>query len=133
MLWASQIACGHENGLRLRVYGDQGSLEWHQEAPNFLEFKPLGGPTNTLTRGGPGLGMFANESIRIPAGHPEGFIEGFANLYRDFADHLRQPSIKSSQVEKDALPKVTDGVNGVRFVKAAVASSKAGGVWRLLH
>lgn len=133
MLWASQIACGHENGLQLRVYGDQGSLKWHQEAPNFLEFKPLGGPTNTLTRGGPGLGTFANESIRIPAGHPEGFIEGFANLYRDFADHLRQTSSKSSQVEKDALPKVKDGVNGVRFVKAAVASSKAGGVWRSLH
>ncbi|MDA9901021.1 Gfo/Idh/MocA family oxidoreductase [Gammaproteobacteria bacterium] len=133
MLWVSQIACGHENGLQLRVYGDQGSLEWHQEAPNFLEFKPLGGPTNTLSRGGPGLGTFANESIRIPAGHPEGFIEGFANLYRDFADHLRQSSSKSSQVEKDALPKVADGVNGVRFVKAAVASSKAGGVWRSLH
>ena len=133
MLWASQVACGHENGLRLRVYGEQGSLEWCQETPNFLEFKPLGGSTNTLTRGGPGLGMLANESTRIPAGHPEGFIEGFANLYRDFADYLQESSNKSNRVGKDFLPSVTDGVNGVRFVNAAVASSKAGSVWRSLN
>jgi predicted dehydrogenase len=133
MLWASQVACGHENGLRLRVYGEKGSLEWCQETPNFLEFKPLGGSTNTLTRGGPGLGMLANESTRIPAGHPEGFIEGFANLYRDFADYLQESSNKSNRVGKDFLPSVTDGVNGVRFVNAAVASSKAGSVWRSLN
>ena len=128
MLWASQIACGHENGLRLRVYGEQGSLEWCQETPNFLEFKPLGGSKNTLTRGGPGLGVLANESTRIPAGHPEGFIEGFANLYSDFADQLRYVSKRSETV----LPTVADGVNGVRFVKSAVVSSKAGGVWQSL-
>lgn len=120
-LWASQVATGHENGLRLRVYGDQASIEWFQEQPNTLSFAPLGKSPQMLSRGGPAA---AERDIRIPAGHPEGFLEAFANLYRDFAGLLRGDS-----EDYGLLPTVEEGARGVRFVEAAVASSAANGVW----
>ena len=85
MLWSSQVAPGNENGLRLRVYGSRGGLEWEQEAPNTLRHTPLGEPTRLLTRGGAGANDAANAVTRIPAGHPEGYLEGFANLYTEAA------------------------------------------------
>ena len=123
-LWASQVAAGHENGLRLRIYGDKAGLEWFQEQPNQLKFSPLGAAAQTISRAGPGTGA---GGIRLPAGHPEGFLEGFANLYRDFAALLRGDSD-----DYGLLPTVAEGVRGVRFVEAAVASSSANGRWQEL-
>src|SRR5207253_2036575 len=89
MLWASQVAPGNENGLRLRVYGDKAGLEWSQEHPNQLRFAPVGRPPQVMSRGGPCLGAAAAHATRIPAGHPEGYLEGFANLYHDLAEQIR--------------------------------------------
>ena len=130
MLWASQVAAGQENALRLRVYGEAGSLEWFQENPNQLIHRPLGEPMRTLTRGGSGLS--AGVATRIPAGHPEGFIEGFATLYSDFADLIATGNANRDSNEEDPsrlLPTVADGVKGVRFVAAAVESMANGSSW----
>jgi predicted dehydrogenase len=130
MLWASQVAAGQENALRLRVYGETGSLEWFQENPNQLIHRPLGEPMRTLTRGGAGLS--ASVVTRIPAGHPEGFIEGFATLYSDFADLIVSSEGINHGNEDDPsrlLPTVADGVKGVRFVTAAVESMANGCSW----
>ncbi len=130
MLWASQVAAGQENALRLRVYGETGSLEWFQENPNQLFHRPLGEPMRTLTRGGSGLS--ASVATRIPAGHPEGFIEGFATLYSDFADLIASSDAIRDCNEDDPsrlLPTVADGVKGVRFVAAAVESMANGSSW----
>mgnify|MGYP005988623049 FL=1 len=130
MLWASQVAAGQENALRLRVYGETGSLEWFQENPNQLFHRPLGEPMRTLTRGGSGLS--ASVATRIPAGHPEGFIEGFAPLYSDFADLIASSDAIHDCNEDDPsrlLPTVADGVKGVRFVAAAVESMANGSSW----
>src|SRR5438067_13732678 len=86
MLWASHVAAGNENNLRLRVYGEKAGLEWQQENPNELTFMPLGQPRRILKRGGPGRGAAAARGIRILAGHPEGYLEGFAQLYNDLAE-----------------------------------------------
>lgn len=130
MLWASQVAAGQENALRLRVYGETGSLEWFQENPNQLFHRPLGEPMRMLTRGGSGLS--ASVATRIPAGHPEGFIEGFATLYSDFADLIASSDAIRDCNEDDPsrlLPTVADGVKGVRFVAAAVESMANGSSW----
>lgn len=121
MLWASQVAHGHENDLRIGIYGSAGGLEWAQETPDRLWFTPDGGETRLLTRGGRGMGAEAARMSRIPAGHPEGYLEGFAGLYAEIARGIRgEPSV---------FPDIDDGVAGVRFVAAAVASSSRGGVW----
>jgi len=86
MLWASQIAAGHENGLKLRVYGDKGSIEWVQADPNYLWFTPLDEPRRLITRGGAGHNAAAARMTRVPPGHPEGYLEGFANIYGE-AEH----------------------------------------------
>src|SRR5256885_1444380 len=91
MLWASQVAPGNENGLRLRVYGDKAGLEWSQEHPNQLRFSLVGRPPQVLSRGGPCLGAAAAPATRIPAGHPQGSLGGFADLYREFALPSRAP------------------------------------------
>ncbi|GAB5499849.1 MAG: Gfo/Idh/MocA family oxidoreductase [Pseudohongiellaceae bacterium] len=130
-LWSSQVACGHENGLRIRVYGEKAGLEWFQETPNALHFTPLGGVRQTLTRAGAGASASNSAASRIPAGHPEGFLEGFATLYRDFADLLdARRSGGTASVAASLLPSVRDGLKGVRFIDAAVASSRNGNVWR---
>ena len=130
MLWSSQVAPGNENGLRLRVYGSHGGLEWRQEEPNELIFSPQGGQPRRLTRHGPGLGETAMASVRIPPGHPEGYLEAFAQLYSDFAAHLRAcrggPEVADHQRN---VPGVEDGVDGVRFITKALESSRAGGSW----
>jgi len=130
MLWSSQVAPGNENGLRLRVYGEQGGLEWSQEHPNQLRFAPVGRPPRVLSRGGPSLGTDAARATRIPSGHPEGYLEAFANLYRDLAEQIRARRAKRRPDSAALLvPTVDDGAAGVRFIHAAVESSAKNGAW----
>jgi predicted dehydrogenase len=130
MLWSSQVSPGNENALRIRVYGEKGGLEWSQENPNILIHSPFGKPSKTLTRGGPDLGEEAAVATRIPAGHPEGYLEGFAQLYNDFADQITA-HLKGTKANPLALqaPGIKEGVDGVRFIERAVESSRNGGGW----
>jgi predicted dehydrogenase len=130
MIWASQVAPGNENRLSLRVFGDKGGLEWAQEDPNCLWYTPLGKPKQLITRNGAGAGAAAGRVSRIPAGHPEGYLEGFATLYAEAAKAIRAVRKKNGRIPKDVLfPTVTDGVAGVAFVEACVRSSKKNGAW----
>ncbi|MGO1120611.1 Gfo/Idh/MocA family protein [Rhodovibrionaceae bacterium A322] len=130
MIWSSQVCPGNENGLKLRIYGTKGGLEWNQENPNELIYSPFGEPPRRLTRGGPGLGPEAEHASRIPPGHPEGYLEGFAQLYSDFADQI---TAKIDGGSPDPLslsaPGIADGVNGVRFISRALESSHNNGGW----
>lgn len=131
--WVTQAAAGVENGLRIRVSGSQGSLEWHQEHPQVLQFKPLDAPAQVRTPNGPGTLPLSARASRIVAGHPEGFHEAFANLYTDASDAI---AARRSGQTADPLslhfPNATDGLQGIRFVAAAVASSNQQGVWTSL-
>ena len=127
MLWVSQIATGNENGLKIRVFGTKAGIQWSQENPNFLEFSPLGEPRRTLSRGGPSVGSLAGNATRIPSGHPEGFIEGFANIYSDTADLII--ARKSNTKTQSLVPTIDDGVRGMQFIETAVKSSNNGSVW----
>ena len=130
MIWCSQVAPGHENGLKVRVYGTEGGLEWVQADPNYLWFTPFGEPKQLLTRGGAGAMASANRVTRIPGGHPEGYLEGFANIYTEAAKAIRAVRKKNGKVPKDVIyPTVDDGVAGVAFVEACVKSSKKNGAW----
>jgi predicted dehydrogenase len=125
MLWASQVAVGHENGLMLRVYGEKGGLEWVQAEPNKMWFTPFGQPKQLLTRGG-AVSAGEGAPARIPAGHPEGYLEAFATLYADFADIIRGGD------DNGLLPTLADGVEGMAFIAAAIASSNDDGRWTAL-
>ncbi|MFA7415640.1 MAG: Gfo/Idh/MocA family oxidoreductase [Rhizobium sp.] len=129
MLWCSQVAPGNENGLRLRVYGTKGGLEWAQENPNHLWFTPFGDEKRLITRNGAGAGASAARVSRIPAGHPEGYLEAFATIYSEAA--LAISASKSGKAVDPAVvyPTIDDGVKGVAFVEACVASSKGNGAW----
>ena len=124
VLVASQINAGLENDLRLRVSGENGTLEWRQEEPNRLVHHRREGPTEIFTRASPWLCESARRAGRIPAGHPEGFIEAFANIYRGvFADiRARKAGTTANPLDAD-YPTVNDGARGVRFIECAVASS----------
>jgi predicted dehydrogenase len=128
--WVTQAAAGVENCLRLRVSGTKGTLEWMQEVPTQLAFKPLGAPAEVRTPNGPGTLPLARRASRIVAGHPEGFHEGFANIYSDAAEAI---AARRSGVEPDPLalvfPDALDGVRGVAFVDAAITSSMNNGAW----
>jgi predicted dehydrogenase len=133
MLWASQVAAGAVNGLRLRIYGEKGGLGWAQETPETLTFTPLGEPPRIYRRGGPGLHPSA-QIARAPAGHPEGYLEGFAQIYSDAAELVAAHRDKRAPLGFAALaPGVADGVRGVRFIEAAIASSRQGGAWTPLE
>ena len=130
MLWASQIAPGNENGLRLRIYGEKAGLEWSQEHPNQLRVAREGQPPQILSRGGSNLGPAAALATRIPAGHPEGYLEAFANLYHDLAEQIRARRAKRAPDPGALLvPTVADGARGVKFIAAAVESSARNGAW----
>jgi predicted dehydrogenase len=129
MLWASQVAPGHENALRLRIYGAKGGLEWAQEDPNYLWFTPLGRPKQLITRGGDGAWPVAARVTRTPFGHPEGYLEGFANIYQEVARAIRAHSERCAVNGDVSFPTVRDGLMGVRFIEAAVESSARGGAW----
>jgi predicted dehydrogenase len=129
LLWASQVAPGNENGLRLRVYGSEGGIEWKQENPNQLWHTSFAQPTQLITRSGSGASVEANRLSRIPPGHPEGYLEGFANIYSEVADTLQSVVHGSSLDAAVDFPTVEDGVRGVEFIEAAVESSNAGAKW----
>jgi predicted dehydrogenase len=129
MLWASQVAVGKENGLMLRVYGSKGGLEWKQEDPNYLWFAPYGEPPRLITRGGRGSGPEAGRVTRVPAGHPEGYLEGFATIYSEIARALRARREGRPVDPEVVFPTVEDGLIGMQFVEAAVKSSAKGAVW----
>ena len=133
MLWTSQVAPGNENALALRVFGDKAGLAWRQEHPNQLTVLPLSEPPRALSRGGPGLAPSASAATRIPAGHPEGYLEGFAQIYRDAAELIaaRREGREPDPLSLD-VPGVEAGLRGMRFVASAVASSRAGGAWTKL-
>jgi len=130
LMWASMVAAGHLHGQRIRVYGDKGSLEWVQEQPEQLVFRPVDGPIQTLSRGFGWLSPAAQRSSRLWPGHPEGFLEAFANIYGDIAEAViaRRDGIKADPLVYN-FPTVEDGVLGVKFVDAAVESHQQEGRW----
>lgn len=129
-LWVSQVAPGNENGLRLRIYGSEGGLEWSQEEPNHMRHAPYGQQPRILARGGPGLAPIAASAARIPAGHPEGYLEGFAQVYRDIADLIAAYDAQTAPPASSLLvPTAKDGLRGVQFVHAAVESSRKNAAW----
>jgi predicted dehydrogenase len=129
-LWASMAAVGNEHGLRIRVYGDRGSLAWHHEDPHHLRYSSIDGAPQILAQGADWLSPDARRWTRAGLGHPEGFFEAFANLYTEVADALLakargQPYVKAAL----GFPDVTDGGRGVAFVESAMRSFAAGGAW----
>jgi predicted dehydrogenase len=129
MLWCSQVAAGNENGLRLRIYGTKAGLEWAQEDPNYLWVTPLGKPRYRLTRGGAGSGPEAARLTRIPPGHPEGYLEGFANIYAEAARAITARKTGTPVPEGTTFPGLKEGLEGVAFVDACVRSSARNGAW----
>jgi predicted dehydrogenase len=129
MLWCSQVAPGHENGLMVRVYGTKGGLEWTQKDPNYLWYTPFGEPKRLITRAGAGSGPSAARVSRIPSGHPEGYLEGFANIYTEAARAIFARR-KGEAVDPAVIyPTIDDGMKGMVFVDACVQSSKRNGAW----
>jgi predicted dehydrogenase len=129
LLWASQVAPGNENNLKIRIYGSKGGLEWRQEHPNQLHWSPLGEPTRIISRGSGAAGPDAARTTRLPAGHPEGYIEAFATIYSEVAAAIRATQAGEPIPAGVLFPTVIDGVKGVAFIDAAVRSSRAGGKW----
>lgn len=129
MLWSSQVAPGNENGLRIRVYGDKAGIEWAQENPNELWFCELNKPRQLITRRGDWLSGVPGQGVRTPGGHPEGYLEGFANLYKDFADILQARAEGKSHELQAWVPDIATGVEGMRFINAVLTSSGANGAW----
>jgi predicted dehydrogenase len=130
MFLATQAAAGIENNLKIRVCGSLGSLEWRQETPQRLEYFPLDAPAQVFTPNGPGTLPLAARSCRIVKGHPEGFPGAFANLYSDAAETIAA-SLAGTRADPLAayFPTSLDGLKGIEFIHAAIASSKAGGTW----
>ncbi len=124
----SQIATGEENNLAIRVYGEKGSLEWHQETPNELITRWLDKPKMTYTPNGNNLYPEALSASRIPSGHPEGYLEAFANVYRNFAFHVNA-KLQGKEIKTPDYPTVSDGVRGIQFIHAAVQSDKNNAAW----
>ena len=130
VLWASQIATGEENGLAIRVYGEKGSLEWRQQEPNTLHLRWEDKAEQVLRAGRSYLGKIASANCRLPAGHPEGFLEGFANLYASFADALRHVLSGKKVIEDNCdYPNIADGLRGMAFLDAVVRSSRSSDKW----
>ncbi len=127
VLHASQVSCGEENNLNIRVYGTLGSLAWHQEHPNELKFQPKGEPARILRRGNNHLSDAARKFTRLPSGHPEAFIEAFANIYLETAAAIRDHQ-KGRRGVYD-FPTVDDGVYGMAFLETAVKSAKSKVKW----
>ncbi|MBA3325190.1 MAG: Gfo/Idh/MocA family oxidoreductase, partial [Rhodobacteraceae bacterium] len=131
VLIASQVSPGNLNRLALKVYGEKAGLEWFAHLPETLQFTPFGEPLRVLTRGGPGVGAAAAEVSRMPAEHPEGYVEGFANLYRDAGELIlaRREGRPADPKVAARAPSVRDGLTGMRFIEAALASHAADGAW----
>ncbi len=130
VLSASQVAAGEENALKIRIYGENGGLEWNQQDANTLLFKQLDAPTQIFRAGQQYLSASAKHNIRLPAGHPEGYIEAFANIYRNFAVSLLTTMQGITPTEEDAdFPTVADGVRGMKFLETVIASGKSEQKW----
>lgn len=130
LYWVSQIAIGSDNGLKFRVFGTKGSIEWRQEDPNYLIVSRTGKPKEIISRGRDDFFPPAQAYSRVPAGHPEGYFEAFANIYRTFCGALMK--LKAGEpVNPDDydFPKIEDGIAGVKFIHKCVDSSKQGAVW----
>ena len=123
-IWVSSTATGGENGLKIRVYGTKGAVEWFQDDPNHLKFTPLNKSSRIITRANNDVSNFSLESSRLAAGHPEGFFEAFANIYTEFAD-----AITSSKKTNYTFPDIEDGVKGIKFMFAAKNSSNKNSRW----
>jgi len=130
-LMCSQVACGEANRLSLRLYGSAGGLEWHQEDPNTLIFKPVDEPWRFLRTGRGYMSKAATDMARTPAGHPEGYLEAFANIYRSFTADVAR--VEHGHEPSRDYPGVQDGLRGMKFVGAVLASSHAGGTWKTLE
>jgi predicted dehydrogenase len=128
--WSSQVAAGHDNALRLRIYGTKGAVEWSQETPNTARVSPLDRPTGTISRGRDPMSPRAQSLSRLPSGHPEGYFESFANVYSTFiaalAKKLRGEALTAADLD---FPSVDDGVRGVRYIEKCVESSAKGAAW----
>lgn len=129
MLWSSQVAPGNENALKIRIYGDKGGLEWAQEDPNYLWFTPFGQPKQLITRNGAGAGDAAARVSRVPPGHPEGYLEGFANIYSEAAEAITARRDGKEPDPDVVYPTIQDGLRGVQFVDACVRSSARNAAW----
>jgi len=116
----------------LRVYGTKGGVEWSQEQPNHLWFTELGQPKQLITRGGAGAGVAAARVSRIPSGHPEGYLEGFATIYAEAARAIRAAREGRTPDDDVIFPTVEDGVEGVAFIEACVRSSAENAAWKRL-
>ncbi len=126
-IWVSSAATGGENGLKIRVYGTKGAVEWFQDDPNNLKFTELNKPIKIITRASKGVSNFSLSSSRLAAGHPEGFFEAFANIYTEFADMISaQSKIKNLS---PSFPTIDDGVKGIKFIFAAKKSSRLNSKW----
>jgi predicted dehydrogenase len=132
MLWASQVAPGNENGLRLRVYGSKGGIEWMQAVPNHMYYTPFGKPMQILTRGGAGATEAATRVTRIPSGHPEGYLEAFATIYREAATMIRHAKDGTPLPAGVEAPSIEDGLTGMRFISACITSSRNDAAWTAL-
>jgi predicted dehydrogenase len=128
-LVASQVAIGEENALRLRVYGERGALDWSQQEPNTLTLRFDDRPAEVRRTGGPGIGASAAAATRLPSGHPEGFLEAFANLYRGVAAAHAAREEKAAHATKMDVPGIDDALRGMQFIETVVESSRRGGVW----
>jgi predicted dehydrogenase len=130
LYWSSQIAVGHDNGLRVRIYGTKGSIEWSQEDPNYAKICDLDKPTAIISRGRDDLYPHAQGYSRIPSGHPEGYFEAFANIYTTFCDVLGKKLAGESLIAEEMdFPGVDEGVRGVKFIEKCVESSRNGAIW----
>jgi predicted dehydrogenase len=123
----SQVACGEENNLTLRIYGEHAGLEWRQQEPNTLIYKPAGQPWQLLRTGHGYLGGGAQAATRLPAGHPEGYFEALAVIYRDFIADVRR--VQRGDAPLGNYPTARDGLRGLRFIASAVESSRRGAAW----
>jgi predicted dehydrogenase len=131
-LWASQVAPGNENGLRLRVYGSRGGIEWAQEHPNQLRHAPFGEPVRTLSRGTGAVLPDGQRVTRLPSGHPEGYLEAFATVYAEIAQAIRAARDGRPAPAEVNFPTLDDGIEGLAFIEAALRSSAEGGRWTRL-
>ena len=129
-IWSSQVAVGNENNLKIRVFGENGGLEWRQEDPNYLHFTKFGHPTQRFTRGSGSASEEANNITRIPAGHPEGYLEGFANIYSDVSKKLfALINNQKYDPSNDCYPTIYDGVEGMKFIETVLESSNNNCKW----